>query len=239
MTRRMKLAVPGVYGHDRGRGVDAGAGGVALFRSGTRRRRHPGLRAGGGRTASHFRLRASGKGRRPLPVGLRGPAEGRRPRLHGARSWSERARAFADRSLAARESGEFLTSHAIQALAIETAEAAAEWLHARLRELWGFADPAEMPMKDRFAARYRGNRFSFGYPACPDLDDQRGVVAAARPRRDRHHPHRRHDDGARSKRQRAGLPSSRSALFFGQRDPLTEEFGIRNSEFSSHTHREF
>jgi len=27
-------------------------------------------------------------------------------------------------------------------------------------------------MKDRFAARYRGKRFSFGYPACPDLDDQ-------------------------------------------------------------------
>jgi 5-methyltetrahydrofolate--homocysteine methyltransferase len=29
-----------------------------------------------------------------------------------------------------------------------------------------------MTMKDRFAARYRGKRFSFGYPACPELDDQ-------------------------------------------------------------------
>jgi 5-methyltetrahydrofolate--homocysteine methyltransferase len=29
-----------------------------------------------------------------------------------------------------------------------------------------------MTMRDRFAARYRGKRFSFGYPACPDLDDQ-------------------------------------------------------------------
>jgi 5-methyltetrahydrofolate--homocysteine methyltransferase len=77
-----------------------------------------------------------------------------------------------DRSLKAKEAGEYLASHAIQALAIETAEAAAEWLHARLRDAWGFPDPPEMSMKDRFAARYRGKRFSFGYPACPDLDDQ-------------------------------------------------------------------
>ena len=76
------------------------------------------------------------------------------------------------RSTAAKEAGEYLESHAIQALAIETAEAAAEWLHARLREQWGFPDLPEMTMKERFAARYRGNRFSFGYPACPDLDDQ-------------------------------------------------------------------
>ena len=77
-----------------------------------------------------------------------------------------------ERSTAAKEAGEYLESHAIQALAIETAEAAAEWLHARLRAEWGFADPPEMEMKDRFRARYRGKRYSFGYPACPDLDDQ-------------------------------------------------------------------
>jgi 5-methyltetrahydrofolate--homocysteine methyltransferase len=77
-----------------------------------------------------------------------------------------------ERSTAAKEAGEYLESHAIQALAIETAEAAAEWLHARLRAEWGFPDPPEMGMKDRFQARYRGKRFSFGYPACPDLDDQ-------------------------------------------------------------------
>jgi 5-methyltetrahydrofolate--homocysteine methyltransferase len=77
-----------------------------------------------------------------------------------------------DRSTAAKEAGEYLRSHAIQALAIETAEAAAEWLHSHLRELWGFPDPPDLTMKDRFAARYRGKRFSFGYPACPNLDDQ-------------------------------------------------------------------
>ncbi len=77
-----------------------------------------------------------------------------------------------ERSAALRDAGELLASHAVQALAVETAEAAAEWLHARVREQWGFPDPAGMTMKDRFAARYRGKRFSFGYPACPDLDDQ-------------------------------------------------------------------
>jgi 5-methyltetrahydrofolate--homocysteine methyltransferase len=63
--------------------------------------------------------------------------------------------------------GEFLKSHALQALALETAEAAAEWLHRRLREDWGFPDPADMTMHDRFQARYRGKRYSPGYPARP------------------------------------------------------------------------
>ena len=76
---------------------------------------------------------------------------------------------------ALRASGELLASHAVQALALETAEAAAEWLHRRLREHWGFPDTPETSMADRFAARYRGRRYSFGYPACPNLDDQAGL----------------------------------------------------------------
>jgi 5-methyltetrahydrofolate--homocysteine methyltransferase len=80
-----------------------------------------------------------------------------------------------DLGVAAREGGEFLRSHVIQALALETAEAAAEWLHRRLREDWGFADSPDTTMMDRFKARYRGRRYSFGYPACPDLDGQLGI----------------------------------------------------------------
>jgi 5-methyltetrahydrofolate--homocysteine methyltransferase len=76
--------------------------------------------------------------------------------------------------------GEFLKSHALQALALETAEAAAEWLHRRLREDWGFPDPATMTMLDRFQARYRGKRYSFGYPACPALEDQAGIFKLLR-----------------------------------------------------------
>jgi 5-methyltetrahydrofolate--homocysteine methyltransferase len=71
-----------------------------------------------------------------------------------------------------KAAGEYLLCHALQALAVETAEAAAEWLHRRLREQWGFPDPPATTMRDRFQARYRGKRYSFGYPACPELADQ-------------------------------------------------------------------
>jgi 5-methyltetrahydrofolate--homocysteine methyltransferase len=71
-----------------------------------------------------------------------------------------------------KTAGEYLLCHALQALAVETAEAAAEWLHAKLRAQWGFPDPPETTMSDRFQARYRGKRYSFGYPACPELADQ-------------------------------------------------------------------
>jgi 5-methyltetrahydrofolate--homocysteine methyltransferase len=80
-----------------------------------------------------------------------------------------------ERSEAAKAEGRFFFSHALQALAIETAEAAAEWLHRRIREDWGFPDPPSMTMKERFTARYRGKRYSLGYGACPNLDDQKGI----------------------------------------------------------------
>ena len=72
-----------------------------------------------------------------------------------------------------KEAGQYLRSHAIQALAIELAEALAEMLHARLRTQWGFPDSPDLAMDDRLKARYRGLRVSFGYPACPNLADQR------------------------------------------------------------------
>jgi 5-methyltetrahydrofolate--homocysteine methyltransferase len=80
-----------------------------------------------------------------------------------------------ERSEAAKTAGRFVEAHALQALAIETAEASAEYLHRRLREDWGFPDPPEMTMQQRFTSRYRGKRYSFGYPACPNLDDQEGI----------------------------------------------------------------
>jgi 5-methyltetrahydrofolate--homocysteine methyltransferase len=77
--------------------------------------------------------------------------------------------------------GEYFRSHAVQALAIETAEACAEWMHRRIREDWGFPDPVEMTMADRFRSKYRGRRYSFGYAACPNLEDQRGLFELLRP----------------------------------------------------------
>jgi 5-methyltetrahydrofolate--homocysteine methyltransferase len=77
--------------------------------------------------------------------------------------------------------GEYLRSHAYAALALETAEASAEWLHRKLRADWGFPDPPELTPQQIFSARYRGKRYSFGYPACPDLEGQRALFAALRP----------------------------------------------------------
>ena len=71
-----------------------------------------------------------------------------------------------------KDAGAYMRSHAIQAIAIELAEACAEKLHQDLRAWWDFPDPPEMTMRDRFRAAYRGLRVSFGYPACPDLEDQ-------------------------------------------------------------------
>ena len=71
-----------------------------------------------------------------------------------------------------KASGAYLKSHVLQALAIEAAEAFAELLHKKLREMWGFADAPGLTLKDLFQARYRGVRVSFGYPACPRLEDQ-------------------------------------------------------------------
>jgi 5-methyltetrahydrofolate--homocysteine methyltransferase len=62
--------------------------------------------------------------------------------------------------------------HALQALAIETAEAYAEWIHRTMRTAWGIPDPPGLSPQDLFSARYRGRRYSFGYPACPNLEDQ-------------------------------------------------------------------
>jgi 5-methyltetrahydrofolate--homocysteine methyltransferase len=71
-----------------------------------------------------------------------------------------------------KESGEFLKSHAIQALALEIAEGLAELIHQVMRGRWGFPDDPDFTMEQRFAAKYQGQRYSFGYPACPNLEDQ-------------------------------------------------------------------
>ncbi len=108
-----------------------------------------------------------------------GPNEGKRD--HVALFVVTAGEGVREHSEAAKARGEFLQAHALQALAIETAEGCAEWLHRRIREDWGFADPADMTMQQRFTSKYRGKRYSFGYPACPNLDDQAGLWKLIRP----------------------------------------------------------
>ncbi|HEY6417637.1 MAG TPA: methionine synthase [Candidatus Binataceae bacterium] len=68
--------------------------------------------------------------------------------------------------------GEYLRSHILQVLANEGAEAFAELLHLKIRQMWGIGDPPGLSLKELVQARYHGKRFSFGYPACPRLEDQ-------------------------------------------------------------------
>ncbi len=87
----------------------------------------------------------------------------------------------AQRATEMREQGRLLDSHILQAVAIELAEATAEWVHKRMRAEWGITDSIELTAKDLFHTKYKGIRLSFGYPACPDLDDQQGLFKLLQP----------------------------------------------------------
>ncbi|WP_221566822.1 methionine synthase [Alkalihalobacillus sp. TS-13] len=80
-----------------------------------------------------------------------------------------------------KEEGRYLESHALQALALETAEGFAELIHQQIRDQWGFPDSVDFTMRERFSARYQGQRFSFGYPACPELEDQEKLFKLIKP----------------------------------------------------------
>lgn len=80
-----------------------------------------------------------------------------------------------------KEAGKFLESHALQATALELAEGFAERLHQEIRDQWGFPDATDFSMRERFAAKYQGQRFSFGYPACPNLEDQAKLFGLIKP----------------------------------------------------------
>jgi len=60
----------------------------------------------------------------------------------------------------------------LQVLALEGAEGFAEILHQKIRGMWGFPDAVGIEKQDLFSPKYRGRRYSFGYPACPRLEDQ-------------------------------------------------------------------
>ena len=70
------------------------------------------------------------------------------------------------------ETGEFQNYLFVHGMGVETAEALAEYWHRQMRLELGIAgdDPEEMRLL--FSARYCGSRYSFGYPACPNLEDQ-------------------------------------------------------------------
>ncbi len=64
----------------------------------------------------------------------------------------------------------------LHGLGVEMAEALAEYWHHRIREELGFADQDGPTLTGLFRQQYRGGRYSWGYPACPDLEDNAKVV---------------------------------------------------------------
>jgi 5-methyltetrahydrofolate--homocysteine methyltransferase len=86
----------------------------------------------------------------------------------GSRASAEAARLFA-----ANEYQKYLFLHG---LGVEMAEALAEYWHRRVREELGFAGQDGPTLAGLFRQQYRGGRYSWGYPACPDLTDNAKVV---------------------------------------------------------------
>jgi len=64
----------------------------------------------------------------------------------------------------------------LHGLSVEMAEALAELWHHRIREEWGFAGEDGPTLAGLFKQKYRGSRYSWGYPACPELEEQTKVA---------------------------------------------------------------
>lgn len=81
----------------------------------------------------------------------------------------EVATEYGQKLFAAHQYTDYLYFHG---LAVQVAEALAEWTHARIRRELGFAAEEPDNIRDMLAQRYQGSRYSFGYPACPNIQDQ-------------------------------------------------------------------
>ncbi|EDY38775.1 methionine synthase [Cyanobium sp. PCC 7001] len=111
--------------------------------------------------ADFYRDLAVGPAGEPLPTDVM-PMQ--------AVTMGEQATRFAQQLFAADQYTDYLYFHG---LAVQMAEALAEWTHARIRHELGFGDQEPEALRDVLAQRYRGSRYSFGYPACPNVADSR------------------------------------------------------------------
>jgi 5-methyltetrahydrofolate--homocysteine methyltransferase len=91
----------------------------------------------------------------------------------GAKASAETQRLF--------EGGEYTRYLYLHGLSVETAEALAEYHHKKMREELGIGGDDSPHIRDLFHQKYRGSRYSFGYPACPNLEDQTKLFALLHP----------------------------------------------------------
>jgi 5-methyltetrahydrofolate--homocysteine methyltransferase len=90
----------------------------------------------------------------------------------------DKATELAENLRAANRYQEYLYLHGF---GVESAEALAELWHKRMRQELGFASEDDTSIRKIFQQKYRGSRYSFGYPACPNLEDRALVVQLLRP----------------------------------------------------------
>jgi 5-methyltetrahydrofolate--homocysteine methyltransferase len=81
------------------------------------------------------------------------------------------------------ESGDFTKYLYLHGFGVETAEALAEFWHKRMRQELGIGNEDSPKVRELFTQKYRGSRYSFGYPACPDMTDQRKLFRLLGPER--------------------------------------------------------
>lgn len=93
----------------------------------------------------------------------------------GAKATEHTAKLFAEHNYS-----DYLFFHG---LSVESAEALAEYWHKSIRIELGIAGQDAADVRKLFSQGYRGSRYSFGYPACPNLEDQRQLFELLRPER--------------------------------------------------------
>ncbi len=79
------------------------------------------------------------------------------------------------------DAGDYTRYLYLHGLGVETAEALAEYMHRFVREELGIAKEDSPRIPDLFHQKYRGSRYSFGYPACPNLEDQLQLFRLLKP----------------------------------------------------------
>ena len=77
--------------------------------------------------------------------------------------------------------GDFQDYLFVHGMGVETAEALAEYWHRQIRFELGIADSEPDDMRLLFSGKYHGSRYSFGYPACPNLEDQAKLFELLKP----------------------------------------------------------
>jgi 5-methyltetrahydrofolate--homocysteine methyltransferase len=92
----------------------------------------------------------------------------------------KRATEAAQELYKANNYSEYLYLHG---MGVETAEGLAEMWHKRVRQEMGIGNEDSSRIKDLFTQKYRGSRYSFGYPACPDMSDQEKLFRLLKPER--------------------------------------------------------